>query len=367
MKTALVKKEFKQILRDPSTFIIAFFMPFMLLFIYMFGLNLDTVRVSVAIKNENPTQQTQNLVSSFNTSKYVNAKVYDNRKDIYRDISRSKIVGAVIIPNDFSKKLSRGQTAEIQVITDGSEVNLANYVQSYASAITQNWLSTSKYRYKMTKPLVVPEVRYWYNQEINSHYFIMPGSLAVTMTLIGILLTALVIAREWERGTMEALLTTRATKLDIILSKYIPYFTLGILSMLFSVFMCSVIFKIPFRGNLIVLVVVASAFLFTSLGIGLFISTNFKNQFLASQASLAIGFLPALMLSGLMFPINSMPTVIQYFTTIIPARYFVQFIQSEFMAGTVPKIVVTNLFILIVLSLLLFIAVYKKTKMRLDQ
>jgi ABC-2 type transport system permease protein len=216
------------------------------------------------------------------------------------------------------------------------------------------------------KPLVVSDIRYWYNQGINSHYFILPGSLAVTMTLIGILLTALVIAREWERGTMEALLSTNATKLHIVLGKYIPYFVLGMLSLCFSVFLIIVIFKIPFNGNLLALFFVSSLFLFTCLGIGLLISTKLKDQFLASQAALAVGFLPALFLSGLMFPINSMPVFFQYLTRVMPPRYYVSFIQSEFLAGTVFEIITESSIFLLVIGLILFVAVYKNTSMRLD-
>jgi ABC-2 type transport system permease protein len=185
------------------------------------------------------------------------------------------------------------------------------------------------------------------------------------MTLIGILLTALVIAREWERGTMEALLSTKITKLHIILSKYIPYFVLGMLSMAFNVFLCVVVFGVPFRGSLLVLFFVSGLFLFTCLGIGLLISTVTKNLFVASMLSTAIGFLPSLLLSGLMFPISSMPKIFQYLTMVLPPRYFITFIESEFMAGTIWNIVLINSIFLTVLGLILFVAVYKKTAERL--
>ena len=173
------------------------------------------------------------------------------------------------------------------------------------------------------------------------------------------------VAREWERGTMEAILSTQVRKIDIVLGKYIPYFALGMISMMFNVFLCVTVFKIPFRGNYLVLFAVSALFLFTLLGVGLTISSKLKNQFLASQVSLGIGFLPALLLSGLMFPINSMPTFFQYLTMILPPRYFITFIESEFMAGTVWKLVFVNAVFLTVLGMILFIAVYKNTDMRL--
>ena len=364
---ALIKKEIKQILRDPSSIIIAFVLPLISILIYMYGINLDSVRVTMGIKNDDPTPEVATLVKSFGHSKYVNSIYFDNVKDIETAIARSKIKGAVIIPNDFSTKLARGQNADLLVITDGSEVNTANYVQSYALAIANNWLATSKYANSAKQPAINTEVRTWYNPDLNSHYFIVPGSIAITMTLIGILLTSLVVAREWERGTMEAMLSTSVKTIHIVLGKYIPYFILGMLSLTFNIFLCIVIFQIPFRGNYFVLLLVSSLFLFTSLGIGLNVSSVLKNQFLASMVAMSVGFMPALMLSGLMFPINSMPVFFQHLTRILPPRYYVSFIQSEFMAGTVPEIVTANAIYLTILGLILFAAVYKNTSMRLEK
>ncbi|MCD7879227.1 MAG: ABC transporter permease [Candidatus Gastranaerophilales bacterium] len=364
---ALIKKEVLQILRDPSSIIIAFVLPLISIIIYMYGINLDSVKVVMGIKNDDANPEISTLVKSFGHSKYVNSKVYDNMPELESGIVRSKLKGAVVIPNDFSTKLSRGQTADLFIITDGSEVNTANYVQSYAMQIANNWLASSKYKYLVRTSRVNPIVRTWYNQDLNSHYFILPGSIAITMTLIGMLLTALVVAREWERGTMEALLSTSVKRIHIVLGKYIPYFFLGMISMAFNVFMCTVLFKIPFRGSFIVLFSVSGLFLFTCLGIGLVISSKLKNQFLASQVSLGAGLLPAMLLSGLMFPISSMPEIFQWLTYILPPKYFITFIESEFMAGTVWEIVIINSIFLTILGLLLFAIVYKCTDMRLNK
>lgn len=364
---ALIKKEFLQIIRDPSSIIIAFVLPLISILIYMYGINLDSVKVTLGIKNDDSNSEISTLVKSFGHSKYVNSIIFDNEKDLSDAIIRSKIKGAVIIPNDFSTKLSRGQAGDLMIITDGSEVNTANYVQSYSTAIANNWLNISKFKRFVPQPVVNSQLRVWYNQDVNSHYFILPGSISITMTLIGILLTALVVAREWERGTMEALLSTQVRKIDIVLGKYIPYFTLGMISMAFNVFLCVGIFRVPFRGNYLVLFAVSALFLFTLLGVGLLISSKLKNQFLASQVSLGIGFLPALLLSGLMFPINSMPKFFQFLTGILPPRYFITFIESEFMAGTVWRLVLVNSIFLTILGMILFIAVYKSTDMRLER
>lgn len=369
MKTlsALIRKEIKQILRDPSSMIIAFVLPLISILIYMYGINLDSPGVTMGIKNDDNSPEVATLVKSFGHSKYINSITFDNMKDIENAIVRSKIKGAVVIPNDFSTKLSRGQKADLLVITDGSETNTANYVQSYVTSIANGWLATSKYKNKIQKPLINTEARTWYNPDLNSHYFIVPGSIAITMTLIGILLTSLVVAREWERGTMEAMLSTNVKKIHIVLGKYIPYFILGMTSLAFNVFLCVGIFQIPFRGSYLWLFLISGIFLFTSLGIGLMISTLLKNQFMASMVAMSLGFMPALMLSGLMFPINSMPVFFQYLTAIIPPRYYIAFIESEFMTGGVCEIRVANAFYLTLLGLLLFIGVYNETQTRLEK
>lgn len=363
---ALIKKEIKQILKDPSSILIAFILPLISILIYMYGINLDSIKVTLGVKNDDLSPEISTLVKSFGHSKYVNSIIYDNTGDIENAIIKSKIKGAVIIPNDFINKLSRKDTADLLVITDGSEVNSANYVQNYASAIANNWLMTSKFKNTVKQPKISAEVRTWYNPDLDSHYFILPGSIAITMTLIGILLTSLVVAREWERGTMEALLSTGVKRIHIILGKYIPYFILGMLSLAFNIFLCICVFKIPFRGNYAVLFLVSSLFLLTSLGIGINISSILKNQFLSSMVAMSLGFMPALMLSGLMFPINSMPVFFQHLTRIMPPRYYVAFIESEFMAGTVIEIVLINTVYLGILGIILFIAGYKNTSMQLE-
>lgn len=364
---ALITKEFCQIVRDPSSILIAFVLPLILLLIYMYAINLDTLKVKVGLKVDDDYQQVSSLTDSFRHNKYMTVIDYTDKNKMYNDLVSTKLRGIIVIPNDFTKKLRKNEEATIQVITDGSEVNLANYVQAYPRTIIQEWLYlNSLYKFKTPASLINPQIRFWYNQDVNSHYFVLPGSLAITMTLVGMLLTALVIAREWERGTMEAIISTKAKKIDIVLGKYLSYYLLGIASMCFSVFMCVVVFKIPFRGSYLVLFGFSSLFLFTAMGQGLLISTILKNQFTASQAALLGGFLPALMLSGLLYPITSMPKVIQFLTIFIPARYFVACIQTEFLAGTVWQIILPNSIFLLIISILLFIAVYTATKMRLD-
>jgi len=363
----LIKKEFLQIIRDPSSIILAFVLPFISTIIYMYGISLDSVHVTLGIKNDNPTIETESLVASFDKNEYINTVIIDNEKKMVTAISRGKIHGGVVIPNDFSTKLANGQTADLQLITDGAETNTANYVQSYVTTIANQWLSTSRYAGQTNPTIVTSNVRNWYNPILDSHHFILPGSLAVTMSFTGILLTALVIAREWERGTMEALLSTNVHPVHLVIGKYIPYFFVALISMLFNFFLSVVIFNCPFRGNFLVFCFVSSLFIFDMLGVGLAISTSFKNQFLASMLSMGIGFLPALMLSGVLFPINSMPEIFQWLTYLLPPRYFCTFILSEFLAGTVPILVAFNSIFLLCLGIGLFALVCYITPRGLDE
>lgn len=365
---ALVQKEFYQIIRDSSSILIAVVLPFIILILYRYGVNLDTVKVTLGIKNDDINPKISTLINSFNHSKYIKTEFFDSKNKMYKKIKNSKLKGAVIFPNDFTSKLLKNEPADMFVITDGSEANLANFAQSYCYTIANLWLyETSDFKYLFKNTSITPTIRYWYNQDVNSHYFILPGSLAVTMNLIGMLLTALVISREWERGTIEALFSTKITKMQLILSKYIPYFILGISSFIFNIFLCIKIFKIPFRGNLIILLFVGGLYLFCCLGVGLTISSAYKEQFSSSQMALSFGLLPALMLSGLIYPISSMPKIFQYLTSILPPRYFIIFIQSEFMAGTVPKIVLINSFFLSILGIALFLIVYRNLDLRLEK
>lgn len=363
----LIKKEILQIVRDPSTIIIAFILPFISMLIYMYGISLDSVHVTMGIKNDNPNMDTASLVDTFNKNKYITTVIIDNEKKMASAILRNNIHGCVVIPNDFCTRLSRGETADIQLVTDGAETNTANYIYSYTIAIVNQWLATSPYAGKATANIVSANTRNWYNPTLDSHHFILPGSIAVTMTFIGILLTALVVAREWERGTMESLLSTKVKAIHIVLAKYIPYYFVAMISMIFNFVLTVFVFGIPFRGSFFILYFVSSLFVFDLLGVGLAISTYYKNQFLASMLSMSVGFMPALMLSGLIFPINSMPEIFQWLTYLLPPRYFSTFILSEFLAGTVPELVIINSIFLTVLGVALFGFVYYLTPSRLEK
>lgn len=365
---ALIKKEFLQIIRDISSILIAIVLPFMILFLYRYGVNLDTVKISLGIKNDDINPKISTLINSFDKNNYIRTRFFNSKDEMYREIKNSNLKGGIILPNDFTSKLAKNLTADIFVITDGSEANMANFTQSYCIQIITDWLyNVSDFKYQAKAPIIQSQPRYWYNQDINSHHFILPGSLAVTMNLIGILLTALVISREWERGTIEALFSTKIKKIHFVIGKYIPYFVLGFISFIFNIFLCISIFKIPFRGNLLVLLFVGGLYLFCCLGVGLTISSCYKEQFSSSQIAMSFGLLPAMLLSGLIYPISSMPKIFQFLTMILPPRYFIIFIQSEFMAGTILNIVLINSLFLGILGVFLFFIVYQNIDMRLEK
>lgn len=359
----LIKKEFIQITRDSSSIIIAFVLPIVILFLYRYAVNLDSVKITLGIRNEDINPKISTLISAFDKNKYIKVYHFDSLDLMYREIRNSRLKGALIFPNNFVKNLSANKDASVFIITDGSEANLANYIQNYTLSVIQNWLKDVQKQ----SSSIMPILRFWYNQDIDSHYFILPGSLAITMNMIGMLLTALVISREWERGTIESLFSVNITKLSFVLSKYIPYFILGMISFIFNIVLCIVFFKIPFRGNIIVLLFVGSLYLFSCLGVGLTISSVYKEQFSSSQMALSFGLLPAMMLSGLIYPINSMPSIFQYITSILPPRYFITFIQSEFMCGTISRIVLINSIFLSILGTALFFLVYHNINIRLEK
>lgn len=273
-----------------------------------------------------------------------------------------------MIPVDFSAQLARPEgKAPIQVITDGSEPNTANFVQGYAEGIWQIWLQQRAVdNGGEFKPLINVQLRYWFNPAAISQHFIIPGAITIIMTVIGAILTSLVIAREWERGTMEALLSTQVTRTELLLSKLLPYYILGLLAMTLCMLVAVFVMGVPYRGSLAILFVMTSLFLASTLGMGLLISTITRNQFNAAMVALNAGFLPAVMLSGFIFEIDSMPAIVQAVTYVIPARYFVSTLQTLFLAGNIGSVLLVNLLFLIISAVVFIGLTAWKTKRRLD-
>lgn len=364
---ALIKKESWQILRDPSAILIAVVLPILLLFLYGTGVSLDLDHLRFGLVMEDTAPDAQSLAKSFVDSRYFDVKIVRDRRELLEDLEKGAIRGFGVIPSYFSDFLKENRGAPVQIIADGSEANTANFVQYYAQGAFGNWLRQQQISERIKGlPLIYTEPRFWYNDQLESRYYLLSGALAIIMTLIGTLLTALVVSREWERGTMEALIATPVSKGEIIIGKTVPYFVLGMVSMILCLFVSTQIYDLPFRGTFLSLFLVSSCFLLCSLSIGLLISILAKIQIIASQIALIVGFLPAYMLSGFLFEISSMPNWIQILTYFMPARYFVQSLQTLFLVGDIWPLLLSNMVFLLLTSAILFFLIYVKMSKRLD-
>jgi len=275
--------------------------------------------------------------------------------------------GIVYLQSDFPHRLRQPGGAPIQVIVNGVDANTARLTMGYVDGAWGSWLQ-QKAREEATD-LAVPvrtDQRIWFNSEVRSENFLVPGLIALICTLIGALLTALVVSREWERGTMEALMVTPVGIGEILLGKLIPYFLLGTGGMLLTVVLAEWAFHVPMRGSLWVLFASASLFLIAALGMGLLISTVAKNQFIASQVAIVATFLPAFILSGFIFDIGSMPTVVQMLTRLMAARYFVSILQTVYLAGDVWYVILPNALALAIMASVFLGLTWRKSRKRLE-
>ncbi len=363
----LIRKEFLQIVRDPSSIGIAFLMPVILLLLFGYGVSLDVEQVPIALVVDQPDADTADLAGAFRGSRYFNPHYYATQEQAEEALLEGEVWGVVRILDDFGEKIRTGGLAPIQVIVNGVDSNTARLVNGYAEGVVGTWLEhRSRTGAETFRVPVQLEHRIWFNAEVRSRNYLVPGLIAIIMTLIGALLTAMVVAREWERGTMEALMVTPVSMTEILLGKLIPYFLLGMGGLLLSVAMAFWLFEVPLRGSFWVLLVLSALFLLVALGMGLLISILAKNQFVAGQAAIITTFLPAFLLSGFIFDIGSMPWVVRVITHAIAARYFVAILQSVFLAGNVWSVLWINGFALIVLAVFFLGLSRVKARKRLD-
>lgn len=341
---ALCQKETRQILRDPSSNLIAFVLPVVMLFIFGYGINLDSNVVNIGLVLEDKSPEARRFADSLFGSPYFVVRTVETREEVKRELTDGRVRGFVVVPIDFSEKLKTATgTAPLLVVADGSEPNTASFVQNYVSGAWNGWLQhRAAERGEKPPARVAIESRYWFNPAAESRNFLIPGSITIIMTVVGALLTSLVVAREWERGTMEALLASPVTRAELLLSKLLPYYVLGIVSLFLCVAVAVFVMRVPFRGSLLVLWGIGSLFQASSLGLGLLLSTVLRNQFTAAEAALNVAFLPAVMLSGFLFEIRSMPAGMQVVTHLIPARYFVTAMQTLFQAGNVTSVLLSS-------------------------
>ncbi len=364
---ALVRKETLQVVRDPSSFVVAFILPALLLMLFGFGVSFDATRMRVGIVAEEPTPETDMFVASLSNTRFFQVQRSTDRRVFLDQLSAGRLDGVIVLAGDFSERLARGDPAAVQVITDGSDPNTASLVTGYvqgawASWLTQRALSAGE---KPPAPIDV-EPRFWFNAELESRRFLVPGSIALIQMMIGSLLTALVVAREWERGTIEALLATPVRIGEFIVGKLVPNFLLGMCAMGVCVLAALLVFHIPLRGSLWILLGFTAVFLLVALSIGLLVSTVARTQFLASQVAMLVAFLPGVYFSGFLFEIASMPAPLRAFATIVPARYYVQGLQTIFLAGDIAAVLVPCTAVLVLMSAVLLALTALNTRQRLD-
>jgi ABC-2 type transport system permease protein len=339
---SLVRKEARQIIRDPSSIAIGIVLPVVLILLFGYGLSLDVNHVPVAVVLEDPSPAAADLAASFQLSPYFDVRLMTSMPQAQRLMLARTIDGIVRVRPDFGKQLSVGD-AEVQILVHGVDANYARIIQSYAQGAVGQWAAkqTAQGQEGLSGPVVVQN-RLWFNEANESRYFLVPGLIVLIMTLIGAFLTSLIVAREWERGTMEALFVTPVRPDEILVGKTIPYFVLGMAGLALCLLAAKFLFHVPFRGSVTVLIGVSMLYLLVALGIGLLISSALKSQFVASQIALLVTFLPALMLSGFLFDLRSMPAVVRIITYVLPARYYVALLQTIFLAGDIWAVILPN-------------------------
>jgi ABC-2 type transport system permease protein len=362
---AIAKKELIQIRRDTLSLAMAFLMPVLLLLIFGYAITLDVNNLTTIVYDLDRSSMSREFVSELTASGYftvVRDAVGPGEIDNYLDSGRARV--AVSIPSDFSKTVRTGGTAELQVIVDGSDSNTATIALGYLSALTE--LYSQRLAGGRITPIVDPRVRVWYNPELKSRNFIIPGLIAVIMMVIAALLTSLTFAREWERGTMEQLISTPVKPPELVLGKLLPYFLIGFIDMVISVLMAVFLFEVPLKGNVFILGVVSGVFLFGALGLGIVVSIVAKSQLVASQIAMVTTFLPAFLLSGFMFAISNMPAPLQALTRIVPARYFVSSLKGIFLKGNPFRILVTDAIFLLIFGLIVFAVANRKFRKKME-
>jgi len=369
---AMARKEVVQILRDTRSLIIVVIMPVILVLLFGYGVNLDQKHLPIYVWDREGSQESQDLLKRFQASDYFEViRVVSSYPELLRAIDDGRIRMALVIPWNFSQAVHDGGGTAVQALVDATDDNTANVAMGYAQAIVQGYSSQVQLEWLQQRgqaaqpPPLRVETRTWYNEDLESSAFIIPGVLALVMSVIGAFLTSLTIAREWERGTMEQLVSTPVTPLEIMLGKLAPYFLIG----MFDVVVCALLalywFHVPFRGSFVALLISSALFMVVVLALGFFISVVAKNQLAASQMALLATFLPAFLLSGFLYAIEQMPVILQWITRILPARYYVSLLKKIFLKGTATSLLYADLVPLTLFALVLTVLATRSFHKRL--
>jgi len=337
---AIARKEFIHIYRDQRSLALVILMPAMLMLLFGYAVTLDVKRVPTGVLNYDKSQESLSFLYRFSGSPYFQIRFFlEKEEQLKRLIDEGKIKVGIVIPWNFSKIIKSGERASIQILLDGGDSNTANIILGYVQAIAQQYneektlLKASRMGLtKLTLPLE-GRTRIWFNEELESKNYFIPGLVAVIISIIGVLLTGQVIVREWERGTMELLISTPVKKGELMIGKLFPYFFLALLDLILAVWVGRWVFEVPLRGSLILLFLLSSIFIVVALGLGMTLSTVARTQLLANQLAMIIGFLPTFLLSGFTFAISNMPVWLQIITYGIAPRYYVTILKEIFLKG----------------------------------
>jgi ABC-2 type transport system permease protein len=351
---AIFKKELRHIVRDPRSLGLALVQPLVMLLLFGSALSLDVDRIPTLVYDADQTSASRELVRQFQGSKYFEVEGFvDSNRAVERGIDKNRILVGLIVPRDYAKHVAAGQVADFQILLDGSDSNTASIALSYVNALVQdygNHLRATALSRHAGRSLPLPvdfQVRIWYNSSLESKNFVVPGLVAVILVVIAGMLASLTIAREWEMGTMEQLLSTPVRPAELVLAKMLAFFTVGAVDTTIAVLVGVFVFDVPFRGSVWLLALTSCLFLSGVFFWGILISALAKTQLVAYQVGVATTFLPSFLLSGFIYSIDNMPKVVQWITHIVPARYFVTILRGIFLKGVGPAVLWGNMLLLV--------------------
>jgi ABC-2 type transport system permease protein len=331
---AIARKEAIQLKRDARSLGLAFVLPVIMLVLFGYAITTDVEHITTAVVDRDHTPESRALMEAFSGSNYFMVK-YTPQTDVGVEklIDLAKVRVVIVIPERFSADLRAGRLAPVELLLDGSDAKTANVARGYADAIARTYSQNANIVPRRGPAPVQAEGRVWYNETLDSAAMIVPGLIAVIMSIISAMLTSLTVSREWERGTMEQLAATPVSRAEVILGKLVPYLVIGLIDVAIAVMVGIFVFDVPFRGSLLTFTVGTVLFLIGVLGLGTLLSTGLKSQLLASQAAIFATYLPALLFSGFMYTISNMPVVLQWISRVVPARYYVSFTRGVFLKG----------------------------------
>lgn len=364
---AMVNKEFRQLIRDNSSILIGIFLPIILIFIIGYGISLDVKKVPVAVVLEDTSPAVYDVLSFLEGSEYF-LPIYVTSMHEAKVLMDKRGADAILrVPPDFSENLYK-EKGSIQLILYGVDSSTATIVRGYIEGSVKRWESLNKYKFINIAEAgtITVENRMWFNDANSSVWYFIPGLVVLIMTIVGVFLTSLVMAREWERGTLESLFISPVRPLEILLSKMIPYFSIGMIGFTLCLIAARFLYKVPIQGSLIIIILCSMLYLFAALGMGLIISSITKNQFLASQIALVVSFLPAMMLTGFLFDLRSVPAFVRNIGQVLPATYYLQLLKSLFLAGNNWQLIYKNSLILFAYGVFFISVALKVTKKSLE-